>query len=156
MNIISKLTLRHLKENKRRTLVTIIGVIISVAMLTAVATIGVSFMDLLKRQTISQTGEWHVQYQDVNAEQLDVIRKNENTKNLVTSKDLGYAYLEDSKNEHKPYLFIKQYSNEGLREFPIELTEGNLPQSENEVVIAEHIADNAKVGYQIGDILALE
>lgn len=48
MNIMNKLTLRNLKENKRRTLVTIIGVIISVSMLTAVATLGVSFIDLLK------------------------------------------------------------------------------------------------------------
>ena len=35
MNIINKLTLRHLKENKKRTVVTIIGIIISVAMITA-------------------------------------------------------------------------------------------------------------------------
>lgn len=40
MNIVNKLTIRHLKQNKRRTLVTIIGVIISVAMVTAVATLG--------------------------------------------------------------------------------------------------------------------
>ena len=51
MNIINKVTLRHLKENKRRSLVTIIGVIISVAMITAVATLGVSFLDLMIRQT---------------------------------------------------------------------------------------------------------
>lgn len=43
MNIVNKLTIRHLKQNKRRTLVTIIGVIISVAMVTAVATLGFSF-----------------------------------------------------------------------------------------------------------------
>ena len=66
MNIVNKLTVRHLKQNKRRTLVTIIGVIISVAMVTAVATLGVSFMDLMKRQTIANNGEWHVLYKDVN------------------------------------------------------------------------------------------
>lgn len=43
MNIVNKLTIRHLKQNKRRTLVTMIGVIISVAMVAAVATLGVSF-----------------------------------------------------------------------------------------------------------------
>ena len=53
MNIVNKLTGRHLKKNKRRTLITIIGVIISVAMITAVATLGVSFLDFMKRQTIS-------------------------------------------------------------------------------------------------------
>ena len=43
MNIVNKLTIRHLKQNKRRTLVTIIGVIISVAMMTAVATLACIF-----------------------------------------------------------------------------------------------------------------
>ena len=61
MNIVNKLTLKHLKENKKRTLVTIIGVIISVAMVTAVTTLAVSFMNLFQRQTIAREGEWHVQ-----------------------------------------------------------------------------------------------
>ena len=47
MNIIHKMTLRHLRENKRRSLVTIIGVIISVSMITAVTTLGSSFLDLM-------------------------------------------------------------------------------------------------------------
>ena len=75
MNIINKVTLRHLKENKRRTLVTIIGVIISVAMITAVATLGVSFLDLMIRQHIISNGEWHVQYKNVNANQIEVIKQ---------------------------------------------------------------------------------
>ncbi|GAA0441322.1 hypothetical protein GCM10008983_18070 [Lentibacillus halophilus] len=68
MNIINKLTLRNLKKNKSRTLVTIIGVIISVAMLTAVSTLTVSFMNLLQKQEMANNGEWHVLYKDVNAE----------------------------------------------------------------------------------------
>ena len=74
-------------QNKRRTLVTIIGVIISVAMLMAVATISVSFLDLLKRQTISYAGEWHVKYKDVNKEQLKAVKDDESTKILVVSRD---------------------------------------------------------------------
>ena len=60
MNIVNKLTLKQLLLNKKRTLVTIIGVIISVAMITAVASLGVSFMDMMKRQVISDDGQWHV------------------------------------------------------------------------------------------------
>lgn len=94
MNIVNRLTLRHLKKNKKRTLVTIIGVIISVAMVTAVTTLGVSFMDLFQRQTIAQGGEWHVLYKDVNKGQLEAVEKDENTKSLVISRDRGYALLE--------------------------------------------------------------
>ncbi|CAM4157761.1 ABC transporter permease [Paenibacillus alkaliterrae] len=156
MNIVNKLTIRHLKQNKRRTLVTIIGVIISVAMVTAVATLGVSFMNLMQKQTIADEGEWHVFYKDVNKAQLKAVQKDEASKSVVISRDLGYALLEGSQNDNKPYLFIKEYNTQGFKQFPIELREGRLPQAANEVVISEHIATNAKVVYEIGDVLTLD
>lgn len=156
MNIINKLTLRHLKENKRRTLVTIFGVIISVAMLTAVATLGVSFMDLMKRQAIVTNGEWHVQYEDVNLAQIEAIKKDDATKQLIISNDRGYAKLEGAENKNKPYLFIKQYNEKGLTNFPIELSEGRFPKAKNEIVLSEEILNNTSVSYEIGEQLTLE
>ncbi len=156
MNIVNRLTLRHLKLNKRRTLVTIIGVVISVAMVTAVATIGISFLDLMKRQTIATSGEWHVLYQGVTRDQLEAIEKDRDTKTLVITRDLGYASLEDGRNKFKPYLFIKEYNAQGFRQFPIELSQGRLPQAESEVVLSEEVADNAGLEYRIGDKITLD
>lgn len=156
MNIVNKLTLRGLKENKRRTLVTIIGVIISVAMITAVSTLVVSFMDLLQRQAIAGNGEWHVLYKNVNKEQLEAIKKDEETDNVIISRDVGYAFLEGSQNKQKPYLFVKEYNRTGFQQFPIDLIEGRLPKTPDEVVISRHIADNAKVQLNIGDTLTIE
>lgn len=156
MNIINKLTLRHLKENKRRTLVTVIGVIISVAMITAVATLGVSFLNLLIRDHIAGNGEWHVKYNEVNAEQIESIEKDSETKKLVLSKNLGYANLEGSKNKSKPYLFFKEYNTAGFQQFPIELAEGRLPLTNDEVVISEEIASNGKVNFKIGEQLTVD
>lgn len=156
MNIINKLTLRHLKLNKRRTIVTILGVIISVAMVTAVATLGVSFMELMKKQSISTNGEWHVQYRDVTAAQLKAIEADERTETLVISSDRGYAPLAGGQNENKPYWFIKEYNTAGFKQFPVELLEGRLPTTKQEVVISEEIAKNAKVTYKIGETLTLD
>ncbi|MDR4887370.1 FtsX-like permease family protein [Fredinandcohnia sp. QZ13] len=156
MNIINKLTIRHLKENKRRTLVTIIGVIISVAMISAVATLGVSFLNLMIRDHIATNGEWHVKYNAVNEEQIQAIENDDQTKKLILSNDLGYAKLERSENKGKPYLFFKEYNSAGFQQFPIELAEGRLPFTENEIVISEDIANNAKVAYNIGDKLTLD
>ncbi|MBS4207184.1 ABC transporter permease [Bacillus sp. FJAT-50079] len=156
MNIVNKLTIRHLRQNKKRTLVTMIGVIISVAMITAVATLAVSFLDLVQRQTIANEGEWHVLYKDVNKAQLEAIKKDEATKAVVMSRNRGYATLAESQNENKPYLFIKEYNAQGFQQFPIELSEGRLPEAENEVVISEDIASNANVHYKIGDQLTVE
>ncbi|MGM0901633.1 MAG: ABC transporter permease [Bacillota bacterium] len=155
MNIINKVTLRHLKENKRRSLVTIIGVIISVAMITAVATLGVSFLDLLIRQDINKNGEWHVQYQDVTPDQIEGIAKDNETQTLILSSD-AYANLEESNNEYKPYLYFKNYNKTGMEHFPIEVLDGRLPQNEDEIAISEAIESNAKVDYKIGDQLTVD
>lgn len=156
MNIVNKLTIRHLKQNKRRTLVTIIGVIISVAMVMAVATLGISFMDVMQRQSIADNGEWHVLYKDVNKAQLEAVKADEATQTVVISRDRGYAFLEGGRNPNKPYLYIREYNTQGFELFPIKLSQGRFPQASNEVVISEEIAKSAKVDYKIGDSFTLE
>ncbi|KPV56500.1 cell division protein FtsX [Paenibacillus sp. A3] len=156
MNIIHKLTLRHLMQNKKQTLVTVIGVMISVAMVTAVITLGSSFLVLMQKQTIQDYGEWHVQYKNVNKDQLEAIKQDAATKQLITSKERGYALLQGSQNSSKPYLFIKAFNAQGFNNFPIVLSEGRLPQQANEIVLSEAIAPNAKVTYRIGDRLTLD
>lgn len=68
MNILQKLTVRHLKSNRKRTIITIIGIVLSVAMLTAVSGFVVSFQDLLYRDTVALNGPWHVRYHQVSEE----------------------------------------------------------------------------------------
>jgi putative ABC transport system permease protein len=155
MNIVNKVTLRHLKENKKRTLVTIIGTIISVAMITAVATLTFSFLDLLQRQAIAQDGEWHVIFNDVNMEQVEGIKQDEETEEVILSRDIGYALLEEN-NQTKPYVFVKEYNTEGFEYFPVKLNEGRLPQAENEIVISEEILTKTDANFTIGDTLTLE
>ena len=156
MNIINKLTLRHMKLNKKRTLITIIGVIISAAMITGVATLGISFMDLKQRQSISDEGEWHVVYKDINNTQLQAIKNDKETKQIILSRDLGCALLNGSQNASKPYMFIREYNKEGFEKFPVELSKGRFPEAPNEVVISEAIINNAKVNYKIGDVLTVD
>lgn len=155
MNIMNKMTVRHLRENKRRSLVTIIGVVISVAMITAVTTLGSSFIDLMIRQDIAINGEWHVQYLNTDEQQVEAIRDDEATKDVILSSD-GYAELKGSQNAYKPYLYVQNYNTSGLKNFPINLTEGRLPKQEGEVVISEAIRQNALVTYNIGDQLTLD
>ncbi|OCT15452.1 cell division protein FtsX [Paenibacillus pectinilyticus] len=155
MNIINKLTLRHLLQNKKQTLVTLIGVIISVAMVMAVTTLGSSFLGLMQKQTIVDYGKWHVMYKDVNTNQLEAIKHDAATNELIISKDHGFALLQGSQNINKPYLFIKAYNAQGFKNFPIALSQGRLPQRADEVVLSDAIATNAKVTYKIGDRLTL-
>ncbi len=151
MNIIQKLTVRHLKENKRRTIVTIIGVIISTAMIMAVATLGVSFLDLSIRQSISEDGEWHLKYEDVNQNKLAEIEKDEATKKLFLSKNLGYSEIKNPANEYKPYIFYKAFNEAGFKAFHVELSEGRLPENPNEIILSKSMMEDLSLSYKLGD-----
>ncbi len=155
MNIVNKLTLRQLMLNKKRTLVTIIGTVISAAMITAVAVLAFSFVDLMQRGEIKRGGEWHAKYNGITIEQLHKLQEDKGAKSIILSKELGYSILPGSQNKNKPYLYLKEYSREGYEHFPIELTQGRLPEKVDELVVSEAIIENAKVNYQLGDRISL-
>ncbi len=153
MNIMNSLTLRHLKLNKKRTIVTIIGVILSVSMITAVATFATSFLNMMQRNSIENTGNFHVQYKNVSSENIDEVMNDKNTSTASLSKDIGYAILKGSKNQDKPYLFIKSFDQEGFKAFNLKLIEGRFPQNSDEIVLSSHISENGGVNYKVGDTI---
>lgn len=154
MNVIRKLTWQYMKKNKRRTIVTVIGIIISVAMMTAVTTAYASFADLYERKTIMQDGRWHVLYKNVPAENTEIIENDENSGEVMLSADLGYDMV-DSENEYKPYIFLKAYSADGFGMVPVSLIEGRLPQNSSEIVIPLHLKQNGGVDWKVGDTVKL-
>ena len=67
MNIFNKVAMQGLKKNRTRTIVTIIGVILSAAMITAVTTFGVSLMNYMAEVAASKYGDWQVAYLDADS-----------------------------------------------------------------------------------------
>ncbi|MBZ9634006.1 ABC transporter permease [Clostridium sp. FP1] len=156
MNIINSLTLRHMKLNKKRTIVTIIGVILSVSMITAIPTSVMSFLSMMQRNTIEDTGDWHVCYNNLSSKNINVVMNDKNTERVALSRDIGYAKLQGSKNKDKPYLFIEEYDEQGMESFNLNLVKGHFPKNSNEIVISSYISENAGVAYKVGDILKLD
>ncbi|MGK0468886.1 ABC transporter permease [Clostridium sp.] len=156
MNIISSLTLRHMKLNKKRTIFTIIGVVLSVALITAVPTSVISFINMMQRNEIASTGNFHVLYKNMQRQNISKVMSDKNTSTAALSQDIGYAKLKGSKNENKPYLFIKSYDEQGFKDFNLNLVGGHFPKKSNEILISSHIAENGGVIYKVGDVLKLD
>ena len=155
MNVMRSFTLKSLKRNKKRTIVTIIGVVISAAMLTAVSVFFSSFVSLIQRDTIASDGNWHAEIENGPIENTNVITDDESIGMSSLSRDLGYAALEASVNESKPYLYVRQYSETGFNQMSVKLLKGRLPEKKSEVIISETIENSAGVEYAIGDTLDL-
>lgn len=156
MNVLSKLTIKNLKLNKKRTMVTVIGIILSVAMLSAVASMFFSARDSFIRYEKCKAGDYHYAFYDVPTEDLQVFRWNRKVESAYPVKEVGYAYLDGGVNEYKPYLYVEALGSEAMKHMGIRLVEGRLPQSEDELLISSHIATNGGVKYKIGDTLTLD
>ena len=154
MNILNKLTIKHLKLNKKRTIVTIIGIILSTALMVGIGTLFSSFREFLVEQTIANSGKQHATIKNINYDKYKYIKNNLNVKESYLYYPLGYSKLEKGTNEYKPYLFTLYANEEYLKSFT--LIKGELPKNENEVVISNHIMTNGGVEYKIGDTLSLE
>ena len=65
MNIMNKVTLQSMKKNRTRTIVTIVGIILSVSMVTAVTTIVTSLQNYLLESAVYKNGDWHVELKNI-------------------------------------------------------------------------------------------
>ena len=158
MSIFSKITLRTMKQSRMRTTVTIIGVILSTAMIMAVTTFGQSFLSFLRDYSLTHDGNWYGVAEYVSDEQLEEIRSDSQVEMVATSDILGYAEFDALTSETIPYLYIQSFSEELFDVFPIQLQEGRLPKNEHEVIISPYMQANEREGQttQVGDVLELE
>lgn len=155
MNILNKLTLTNLKLNKKRTIVTIIGIILSGAMICGVAAIAESFQDLILQSVYETDGNYHATFYNVRYDKSKYISENPYSKETMFTKNLGYAKFEESKNEDKPYFFIREYDQAAFINMPVTLKEGRFPDRDGEIVISEDVLLDGGIKHEIGQILTL-
>lgn len=148
MSILNRLTIKNLRLNKKRTIVTIIGIILSTALMVGIGLLFSSFQDLMIRDTIGYNGKYEANYGDVDLNKLNNIKDKDFT--YFYEKPIGFSKIESS-NEYKPYMYITSVNKEYFDE--LKLIEGSFPKNENEVVISNHVITNGEINYKVGDIV---
>jgi len=156
MNVMNRVTLATLKRSKTRTIVTIVGIILSTAMIAAVTTFISSFQNFLINYTKADTGDWHAVLYDADFDTIESISQNREVQEVAVTKGIGYALLEGGLNEYKPYLYVLGFDEKAFEMLSIYLKSGRLPQNENEVVVPYHVFTNGGVQYKVGDTIELD
>ena len=148
MSVLNRLTIKNLRLNKKRTIVTIIGIILSTALMVGIGLLFSSFQDLMIRDTIGYSGKYEAKYNDVDLIKLNDIKNKNFT--YFYEKPIGFSKIESS-NEYKPYMYITSVNREYFDE--LKLIEGDIPKNENEIVISNHVITNGGLDYKVGDIV---
>lgn len=151
MSILNRLTIKNLRLNKKRTIVTIIGIILSTALMVGIGLLFSSFQDLMIRDTIGYSGKYEANYSDVDLDKLNNIKDKDFT--YFYEKPIGFSKIESS-NEYKPYMYITSVNKEYFDE--LKLIEGSFPKNENEAVISNHVITNGGLNYKVGDIVTFK
>ena len=156
MDILKKLTIKNLKLNKKRTLVTIIGIILSAALLSAVTSMFFSCRNSLIAFEKVRDGNFHYAFYDVPKEDLDTFNLNSKIEKYYLTKSLGLTKLSGIQNENKPYVDVEMYDEGALNNLGIKLVKGRMPESMQEILIPKHLLTNGKVELEVGDTLTLD
>lgn len=155
MNIFNKVTVQSLKKNKTRTIVTIIGIMLSTALICAVTTSVSSVFHFARDYIIYSSGDWHGNVKYTDTETLEMINSSDRVKSAVTAQRIGFADI-GSDNIYKPYIYVLGAGEGFMEAMPVHVTRGELPKNSSELLLPEHLFENGGVYYDIGDTLTLD
>lgn len=157
MKILNKLTVKNLKLNKSRTIVTIIGIMLSCALIMVVAGMAASAQQTMVNLQINFTGNYDLFVKGANKKIIDNAQANRNVKDIYIKQNLGCAYLPQAKFDTKPYINVVAFNEKSFTDcFNVTLKEGRLPENENELVLSQSVIENSKADYKLGDTVALD
>ena len=154
MNILTTYTLKYLRMNKKRTAVTILGVILSSALICGVFLLGVSFQKTMIDHEIFMSGNWDAQFLGVPYVKAQYITENNAVQTAMFSQSLGNATY-GSQNTARPYLNITAYDTLSFQNHPIKLISGRLPQNADELLISPVMVMDSGLGLKLGTTLNL-
>ena len=160
MNIIKKLTLRHLKENKSRTVITTLGICVSVAMITAVLVSVASFMNCTGELSLFGNGNQHVEYFDVNQQQIEELKADDRIKSVGLYID-GTRLSDETEapsfvveNRASDHTGTSDFYIADVNNFNHIITckyDGTFPKNEKEILVEKDFIEKNNLDWKIGD-----
>lgn len=156
MNLMKTLTLKNLKLNRKRTIVTIVGIILATALLSALVTLVSSFQYSMIEYQKQKDGDFHVKFSNVKMSELSEFKNNRNIESTFETMGMGFAKLNGCKNEDKPYAYVMATDEAGFERGCFNLIEGRMAKNEDEIVIPRHLKTNGRIDIKVGDEITLD
>lgn len=154
MNILNKLTIKHLKMNKKRTIVTIIGIILSTALMVGIGLLLSTFREAMIDEIISSNGEYNVRINNVNNNNINMIKNNLDIDKYITRSYIGYAVIDNSVNSNdNNYYKIFGINDEYVKH--LNLIQGRLPRNNNEIIVPSYLIDKYSDTLKVGNSITI-
>ncbi len=171
MSIFSKVTLKTLVKNRVRTIVTVAGILLSAAMITAVTTSVVSFQRYLQGTMTALNGNWHVVFFNVDAEGREDLESDARTASAAWAQ-VDWALVSDGpdgasapagatsgepggqETDSLSLCVVLGADPTFMERMPVALSQGRLPENSNEIVLSQVMLGGQETA--LGDTVTLE
>ena len=159
MSIIAKLTLRHLGQNRKRTIVTILGIATSTALISAILLGVFSFFKFFGYLALQTDGTAHAAFYELTEDQIRSLK----TDNRIaiagfmdTDPTISGVRVNSGKEDRLRTGNIAHGDRDYLTEMVISSYEGTLPVNASEIAIEEKFLSDNGLAIQVGDTLSFE
>lgn len=156
MKLLNKLTLKNLRLNKVRTAVTIIGIMLSAALITVVSGMALSGRQTMIDGQTEWSGNYDVALDIIDTAKIDKIRQNRNVENAFYKERLGYARTKNADGETCNYSVLAMSENTYGNCFKIDLIKGKFPTNSGEAVVTKSFKTQNGKDVKIGDKITLD
>lgn len=156
MKLLNKLTLKNLRLNKVRTIVTIVGIMLSAALITVVSGMALSGRQTMINGQAVWSGNYDVALDIIDTAKIDKIRQNRNVENAFYKERLGYARTKNADGETCNYSVLAMSENTYGNCFKIDLIKGKFPTNSGEAVVTKSFKTQDGKDVKVGDKITLD
>lgn len=156
MKLLNKLTLKNLRLNKVRTIVTIVGIMLSAALITVVSGMALSGRQTMIDGQTEWSGNYDVALDIIDTAKIDKIRQNRNVENAFYKERLGYARTKNADGETCNYSVLAMSENTYGNCFKIDLIKGKFPTNSGEAVVTKSFKTQDGKDVKVGDKITLD
>lgn len=156
MKLLNKLTLKNLRLNKVRTIVTIVGIMLSAALITVVSGMALSGRQTMIDAQTAWSGNYDVALDIIDNSVIETARNNRNVENAFYKERLGYARTKNADGEICDYSVLAMSENTYGNCFKIDLIKGKFPTNSGEAVVTKAFKTQDGKDVKIGDKITLD
>lgn len=165
MNIVNRLTLNHLKSNLKRTIVTVLGMIVSVAMITAVCVSVASIFDLMEYQDTQSSGLVHAvidsgaadptETAPITPQQIEKMKESAGVKYAAATKDAEGFRIENKEHPSRGIGNMGAMNADALQVFVTGDLQGELPKNSGEILVDKEFIEKNSLDWKIGQTVEI-
>ena len=149
MSMVTEIAVANMKYHKSKNILTGIAIFLTTLLLFLVPTIGMDLIDCQKAAINEVYPTWHALYRNVSEDTAKRLSSHHMIESFGLRSDLGYIAADDAN------IAMMYMDAQAVEMYQLKLSEGRLPEEENEIALSRGILETLSLSGEIGDTVKI-